>query len=78
MSKTKAPPRKFVRAKRRVACPACLDRDALTIIGHKTSENYFRLINQLGRCQLCDDKGYVTEQYPVGNEWRRYPWVIVE
>lgn len=31
---------------------------------------------KFGPCQMCDGKGYVIEVYPVGNEWRRYPWVI--
>jgi hypothetical protein len=71
MSKAK-PTRKFIKERRRNACPACLDRDALTITGQKKFET-----TKYGDCQICDGKGYVYEVYPVGNEWRRYPWVIV-
>jgi hypothetical protein len=75
------PKRKFIRERRRNACPACLDRDALTITGHKVYEGrLFRLESRekFGPCQICGGKGYIHEEYPVGNEWRRYPWVIAK
>ena len=66
------PTRKFIKERRRNACPACLDREALTITGQKIHET-----KMFGPCQVCDGRGYIHEVYPVGNEWRRYPWVIV-
>ena len=71
MTRKKPPTRKFIRERRRNACPACLDRNALTIEGHKVYEG-----EKYGKCQVCDGKGFIHEEYPVGNEWRRYPWVI--
>ena len=78
MGKTK-PARKFIKERRRNACPACLDRNALTIIGMKVPEAPVRVYDKrnAGPCEVCEGKGYVHEVNPVGNEWRRYPWVIV-
>lgn len=73
MGSKKPPTRKFIKERRRNACPACLDRDALTITGQKVYESISR---RFGPCQVCGGKGYIYEVYPVGNEWRRYPWVI--
>lgn len=71
MSKKPKLTRKFINGRRRNACPACLDQNALTMVGQPMAQGF-------GRCQVCEGRGYVYEVYPVGNEWRRYPWVIVE
>lgn len=78
MAKNK-PTRKFIKERRRNACPACLDRNALTITGHKVPEAPVRVYNKsfAGPCEVCEGKGYVHEVNVVGMEWRRYPWVIV-
>lgn len=73
MSRKAKPARIFVKERRRNACPACLERGALTIVGQKIYEG-----EKFGPCQVCEGKGWITEVYPVGNEWRRYPWVIAE
>ena len=74
MPKTKSP-RRFVKERRRNACPACLDREERYqgLPGHVNYNGGF------GACEMCGSwaDGQVTEVYPVGNEWRRYPWVIV-
>jgi hypothetical protein len=71
----KKPQRRFIKERRQIACPSCLDRNALTIEGHKV---YERREVRPCKCQVCDGKGFIHEEYPVGNEWRRYPWVIAK
>ena len=68
------PQRKFIKERRRNACPACLDRNALNLVGRPL---FIGEVNLAGGCGVCEGRGYVVEVYPVGNEWRRYPWVIV-
>ena len=68
------PKRKFIRERRRNACPACLDRNALNLVGQPIALGGSR---RTAGCEVCGGKGWVVEVYPVGNEWRRYPWVIV-
>jgi hypothetical protein len=73
VAKVKTPVR--FKARRRASCPACLDRDALNPLGRPAFRNGVRLT---AGCQVCEGKGYVIEGEPVGSEWRRYPWVIIE
>lgn len=73
MSRHTKAPRRFIRERRRNACPACLDRHALNLIGRPL---FVDEVSQSAGCGVCDGKGYVNEVFPVGNEWRRYPWVI--
>ena len=74
MAKTK-PQRPFIKARRRNACPSCLDRDVryLGLDGHTNYNGGF------GPCEMCGSwaDGEVSEVYLTGSEWRRYPWVIV-
>lgn len=76
-SKSK-PARKFIKDKRKNACPACLDREERWV-GLPEHENFKRGVDFLRPCEMCGSwsNGTVTEHFPVGNEWRRYPWQIV-
>jgi hypothetical protein len=74
MSKAK-PTRKFIKARRRNACPCCLDREE-RYIGIPDRTNYN---GGFGPCEMCGSwaNGQVSEVVLAGSEWRRYPWIIV-
>lgn len=74
MAKTKQP-RRFVKERRRNACPACLDREVrYQDLPHHTNYN-----GGFGACEVCGAwaDGRVTEVMLAGDEWRRYPWHII-
>ncbi len=81
MSRKDRPVRKFIKERRNNACPACLDREE-RYEGLPERTNFSRTSRGVifKECEMCGrwDNGTVTEVYPVGNEWRRYPWVIVK
>lgn len=82
MSKA-APKRKFIKERRRNACPACLDRqeqyDRQPLVPDDRKPLRASMGGQyLGPCEICGGREYVHEVSVVGMEWRRYPWVIVE
>jgi hypothetical protein len=71
----KSPRRRFIKERRTIACPACLDREERYLdLPEWTNYN-----GGFGPCEMCGKwrDGQVHEVFPVGNEWRRYPWVIV-
>ena len=70
--------RKFLKAKRQNACPSCLDREEKWL--DLPQRENFRGGIEWGPCEMCGrySNGRVEEHFPVGNEWRRYPWVIIK
>lgn len=57
---------------RRVICPACLDRNAVNLVGRPI---WLRGQKLTGGCELCNGSGEVTEGFLVG-DFYQHPWVI--
>lgn len=64
--------RRILRIQRRQLCPACLDRDAVNMVGMPRGLRGFRGTHG---CEVCEGRGRVTYGYGRGDEWYD-PWVV--
>lgn len=60
------------RKQRRAQCPACLDRDAVNLIGRPRFLSGMKLT---GGCEVCGGSGEVTEAELVGDFYKD-KWVL--
>lgn len=57
---------------RRTVCPACLDRNALNLVGRPI---FLRGAKLTGGCEVCKGTGRVTEGIRV-DDYYQDPWVL--
>jgi len=60
---------------RKTVCPACLDRNALNIVGRPV---FIRGSKLTGGCELCNGSGQVTEGFLVDGWPKDDAWVVRE
>ncbi len=69
----KRPSVRFKNLRRNAPCPACLDRNALNLVGQPAFVNGVRLS---AGCEVCGGKGRVDEAERI-NSWPTYDaWVV--
>ncbi len=57
---------------RRTVCPACLDRNAVNLLGRPI---WWRGQKLTGGCEICNGKGEITEGIRV-DDFYKDPWVV--
>lgn len=73
MSKRKSPPRRRLRRIFRTICPACLDRNAVSLTGHPRWEKGMKLT---GGCELCKGYGQIKAGVMDGDKPYDMPWKV--
>ena len=66
-------PVRFKNFRRNAPCPACLDRNALNLVGQPAFVNGVRLS---AGCEICGGKGRVDTAERVGDWPPGDPWVV--
>lgn len=71
MSRRAKRPIRFTKL-RRTVCPACLDRNAVNLVGRPIWHRGSKLT---GGCEICQGKGQVTEAFMAGDFYQD-AWVV--